>query len=351
MTKAMQRLGSRLSVFSFAYRLLPAAFFILLPAAYRLPPVFAGEAGLPTVRFVQSGRTASSWPLFVGEEKKLFQKNGIYLEEIIIRGGTNVTRAVLSNTIPIGRINPDYVIDAMEKGAHVKIVSGALDKLPYDLVARPEIKTGAALKGKAIGVDSLSGGTTLMLWEVMEKAFGLKQNDYKLLVVGTSPDRYAALKGGSVQATFMGPPFNLRAEKEGFTKLTDFHKHLGPIEFVVQFAHDDYLKSNRAEVVKFLKGMAEATQWLYDPKHKEEALAIYLKVLKSPREAAEADYRYMIEEFKPFPIDGALNKQAIEKTFDLREKAGRYEGKKAPPYTNYVDTTLVEDAKKQLGWK
>ena len=328
-------------------------FIFLLPVAYCLLPSFllAGEAGLPTVRFVQSGRTASSWPLFVAEEKRFFQKNGIYVEEIIIRGGTNVTRAVLSNTIPIGRINPDYVIDAMEKGAHVKIVSGALEKLPYDLVARPEIKTGAALKGKTIGVDSLTGGTTLMLWEVIEKAFGLKQNDYNLLVVGTSPDRYAALKGGSVQATFMGPPFNLRAEKEGFTKLTDFHKHLGPIQFVVQFAHDDYLKSNRAEVVKFLKGMAEATQWLYDPKHKEEALSIYLKVLKSPREAAEADYRYLIEEFKPFPVEGALNKQAIEKTFELREKAGKYEGKKAPSYLRYVDTSLVEEAKKQLGWK
>jgi len=328
-------------------------FISLSPITYCLTPLasFAGEANLPTVRFAQSGRTASSLPLFIGEEKKFFQKNGIYLEEIIIRGGTNVTRAVLSNTIPIGRINPDYVIDAMEKGAHVKIASGAMEKLPYDLMGRPEIKAGTALKGKTIGVDSLTGGTTLMLHEVMEKAYGLKQNDYKLLVVGTSPDRYAALKGGSVQATFMGPPFNLRAEKEGFTKLTDFHKYLGPVQFVVQFVHDDYLKSNRAEVVKVLKGMAEATRWLYDPKNKEEALAIYVKILKSTREAAEADYRYMIEEFKPFPVDGAINKQAIEKIFDLREKAGRYEGKKAPSYLQYVDTSLVEEAKKQLGWK
>jgi ABC-type nitrate/sulfonate/bicarbonate transport system substrate-binding protein len=324
-----------------------------LAIAYCLTPAVAraGEAGLPTVRFVQSGRTAASWPLFVGEEKKFFQKNGIFLEEIIIRGGTNVTRAVLSNTIPIGRINPDYVIDAMEKGAHVKIVSGAMEKLPYDLVARPEIKDGMALKGKTIGVDSLTGGTTLMLREVTEKAYGLKPNDYKLLVVGTSPDRYAALKGGSVQATFMGPPFNLRAEKEGFTKLTDFHRYLGPIQFVVQFAHDDYLKNNRADVVNFVKGLAEATKWLYDPKNKEEALSIYMKILKSQREPAEADYHYMIEEFKPFPVDGALNKQAIEKTFELREKAGKYEGKKVPSYLHYVDTTIVEDAKKQLGWK
>lgn len=35
----------------------------------------------------------------------------------------------------------------------------------------------------------------------------------------------------------------------------------------------------------------------------------------------------------------------------MREKAGRYEGKKAPSYLQYVDTTIVEEAKKQLGWK
>lgn len=326
-------------------------FGILLLAAFSARFAFAGEPAVPTVRFVQSGRTASSWPLFIGEEKKLFQKNGIYLEEIIVRGGTNTTRAVLSNTIPIGRINPDYVIDAQEKGAKVKIISGAMEKIPYDVMARPEIKSGADLKGKTVGVDSLTGGTTLMLREVFEKAYKLSEKDYKLLVVGTSPDRYAALKGGSVQVTFMGPPFNLRARQEGFTKLTTFHEYLGPIQFVVQFANEDYLKSNRPEVIKFLKGMTEATRWLYDGKNKEEALAIYIKILKSTREAAEADYRFLIEEFKPFPVDGALNKQAIEKIFDLREKAGRYEGKKAPSYLQYVDTTLVDDARKQLGLK
>ncbi len=311
----------------------------------------AGEAGHPTVRFAQSGRTSSSWPLFVAEEKKFFQKHGIYLEEIIVRGGTNLTRAVLSNTIPIGRINPDYVIDAQEKGAKVKIISGAMGKIPYDLMARPEIKSGADLKGKAIGVDSLTGGTTLMLWEVTEKAYNLKENDYKLLVVGTSPDRYAALKGGSVSATFMGPPFNLRARKEGFTRLTTFHEHLGPIQFAAEFAHEDYIRSNRPQVVSFLKGMIEGQRYLYDPKNKEDAIAIHMKILKSTREAAEIDYRFLVDEFKPWPTDSSVNKQAIEKTMELRAKAGKYEGKKAPPYTQYVDTSLVEEAKRQLGLK
>lgn len=311
----------------------------------------AGEAGLRTVRFVQSGHTASSWPVYVAQEKKFLEKNGIFLEVIIIRGATNTTRAVLSETVPIGRINPDYVVTGIEKGARVRIVAGNMEKIPYDFMARPEIKTGAELKGKTIGVSTLTGGTTLMLQEVAEKAFKLKETDYKLLVVGTSPERYAALKGGSVHATFMGPPFNFRARQEGFRPLVTFHEILGPIQFTVDFAHLNYLKSHRDDVVRYLKSMIQATQWLYDPKNKEEAVAIHMKVLKSKREAAEQDYRFLVEEFQPFPKNGMVSKVAMGKTMELRVKEGLYKGRPVPPLSDYVDNSYVEEALRQLGQK
>lgn len=310
----------------------------------------AGEA-LRNFRFVQSGHTAASWPLYAAQEKKFFEKNGLHVEEIIIRGATNTTRAVLSGTVPIGRINPDYVITAMEKGAKVKLMAGALEKIPYNLMARPEIKSGAELKGKTIGVSSLTGGTTLMLHEVMEKAFKLKEGDYKMLVVGTSPDRYAALKGGSVQATFMGPPFNIRAMNEGYTNLANWHDHLGPIQFVVTFAQTDYLKANRDDVVRFLKGFIQGSQWIYDPKNKEEAIAMHMKILKSKREVADADYKYMIEEFQPFPKDGTISDAGMKKIMQLRVSDGMYKDKKIPSYTEYVDNSFIDEALKQLGMK
>ena len=309
----------------------------------------AADAGLLKMRFTQSGNTSSSWPLYVGEQKKLFEKHGLQLEVIIIRGATNVVRAVLSETVPIGRINPDYVIGAIEKGAKVKVVAANMEKIPYDIYARPEIKTGAELKGKTLGVSTLTGGTTLMVHEVLEKAYKLKENDYKLLIVGTSPERYAALKGGSVQASFMGPPFTFRAAKDGFRKLANFHEHLGPILFTTDFAHANYMKSNRAEIVRYLRAMIEATRWLYDPKNKEEALAIHMKVLKSPRESAEEDYKYLVQEFQPFPRDGLVSKVSFDKTMDLRAKEGAYQGKKVPPASDYVDNSFIEEALKGLG--
>jgi NitT/TauT family transport system substrate-binding protein len=308
-----------------------AVFGALMFQASRQGVALAADAGLLKMRFTQSGNTSSSWPLYVAEQKKIFDKNGIQVETIIIRGATNVVRAVLSETVPIGRINPDYVIGAIEKGA------------------RPEIKTGADLKGKTVGVSTLTGGTTLMLHEVLEKAYKLKENDYKLLVVGTSPERYAALKGGSVQASFMGPPFTFRAAKDGFRKLANFHEQLGPILFTTDFAHANYIKSNRQEIIRYLKSMVEATRWLYDPKNKEEAISIHMKVLKASRESAEEDYKYLVQDFQPFPRDGLVSKVSFDKTMELRAKEGIYQGKKVPPASDYVDNTMIEEALKSLG--
>ena len=322
-----------------------------LIAAFALsawPHSLLAAGDLPKFRLVQSGHTAMSWPIYIAKDQKLFEKNGIDFEEIIVRGATNTTRTVLSNTVPVGRINPDYVITAMEKGAKVKIIAGSLDKIPYNLMARPEIKTGADLKGKTIGVSSLTGGTTLMLHEVMEKAFKLKENDYKLLVVGTSPDRYAALKGGSVQATFMGPPFNIRAMNEGYTNLAVWHDYLGPIQFVVTFAHNDYLKDHRDETVKYLKSIIQATQWFYDTNNKEQAIALHMKVLKSKPAVAEADYKYLAEDFKPFSPKGEVSDAGMKKTMGLRVADGMYKGKKVPSYSEFVDDSYVKEALKEL---
>ena len=95
--------------------------------------------------------------------------------------------------------------------------------------------------------------------------------------------------------------------------------------------------------------MTEATRWLYDPKNKEEALAIHIKVLKSSRESAEEDYKYLVQDFQPFPKDGAVSKASYDKTMELRAKEGIYQGKKIPLMSEYVDSSLNDEALKMLG--
>jgi hypothetical protein len=54
--------------------------------------------------------------------------------------------------------------------------------------------------------------------------------------------------------------------------------------------------------------LVKATRWLYDPKNKEGAIAIHMKVLKSTRESADEDYKYLVQDFQPFPKDGLVSK-------------------------------------------
>ena len=152
-----------------------------------------------------------------------------------------------------------------------------------------------------------------------------------------------------MQASFMGPPFTFRAAKDGFRKLANFHEQLGPILFTTDFAHANYIKSNRQEIIRYLKSMVEATRWLYDPKNKEEAISIHMKVLKASRESAEEDYKYLVQDFQPFPKDGLVSKVSFDKTMELRAKEGIYQGKKVPPASDYVDNTMIEEALKSLG--
>jgi len=50
---------------------LAIAFLVLMGVAQ------AADGGTLKMRFTQSGNTSSSWPLYVAEQKKIFEKNGI----------------------------------------------------------------------------------------------------------------------------------------------------------------------------------------------------------------------------------------------------------------------------------
>jgi hypothetical protein len=96
------------------------------------------------------------------------------------------------------------------------------------------------------------------------------------------------------------------------------------------------------------RGRVQSTRWLYDSKNKEEALSIHMKVLKAGRESAEEDYKYLVQDFQPFPRDGTISKLSYDKTMELRAQEGLYQGKKVPPMSEYVESSLIEEALKQI---
>ena len=70
-------------------RLLSALMGVAFVALLFSGEILAADAGMLKMRFTQSGNTSSSWPLYVAQQKKILEKNGVQLEVIIIRGANH----------------------------------------------------------------------------------------------------------------------------------------------------------------------------------------------------------------------------------------------------------------------
>src|SRR5215471_7071934 len=86
---------------------------------------------------------------------------------------------------------------------------------------RMAIKTPGDLKGTRLAIDRLGDYSDFRARKVLEM-FGLQaQKDVTLLQIGAQTARFAALKSGQVQSTFVVPPLTLVARKSGLRELAD----------------------------------------------------------------------------------------------------------------------------------
>src|SRR5262249_7633162 len=76
--------------------------------------------------------------LYTALDNGLFDKDGIKLENIFIRGGAQNLTALATDEVQFTYCASDAIIPGMAAGIEVKIVASPLVKLPYVLVTRKE---------------------------------------------------------------------------------------------------------------------------------------------------------------------------------------------------------------------
>jgi NitT/TauT family transport system substrate-binding protein len=105
---------------------------------------------------------------------------------------------------------------APRPGLAVKIVGSTTKSSGYAIISRPDIDSIKALKGKRIAINTFGSSADFAIYQLLSRN-GLDPNkDVTLQAVAGSPDaRFAALVGGSVDATVVNSPFEYRAEQKG----------------------------------------------------------------------------------------------------------------------------------------
>lgn len=154
------------------------------------------------------------------EEQRLLEQEGIRPQFIYI-GGPQITQALIAGDIRVALVAGASPVRAAAHGADLRFIGGVTDKENITIVADPKISKPAELKGTRMAIDRLGDYTDFRARKVLER-YGLEaQKDVTLLQIGGQTGRFAALRTGQVQSTFVAPPLTLIARKAGFRSLID----------------------------------------------------------------------------------------------------------------------------------
>ena len=109
--------------------------------------ILAADAGMSKMRFTQSGQHSSSWPLYVAQQTNNLREKTACSGSDIIRGATNLVRAVLSETVPSAASARLRHRRHRKQGAKVKSSPPTWED-PLRHLRPSEIKTGADIRAR-----------------------------------------------------------------------------------------------------------------------------------------------------------------------------------------------------------
>jgi len=193
----------------------------------------------------------------------LFDKYGIKVEPVTLRGGAVTLTALASDGIQFLYCSADPQIPRMVAGGEAKIVSSLVIGLPWVLMGRKDIKRPADLKGKTIPV-SRPGGLTDYLAKAVLKKHNLTTLDVRLLHIGGTGqlEPYNALLQGLADAALLTPPLDVRAKRDGYHLIFNLQELDVPSIYSSILTNLKTLKERPQLVQRFVAAMAETIHFV-----------------------------------------------------------------------------------------
>jgi len=167
------------------------------------------------IRLATPSASLSYLPIYVALQKGFFARRGLDIEVIQMAAGL-VAPALLNRAIDYTTI-PSGPATAGARGAPLKVICFTSVKLQHVLVSRPEIPAVSDLAGKRIGAGSFG---TLPAYEVrvLIEKYRLGANTI-IVPLNSTNDRMIATQRGTLDATVVPVPSDLKAEEMGLKRL------------------------------------------------------------------------------------------------------------------------------------
>ena len=308
-------------------------------------PCFAQEK----VRFPigESSKTLSYGPLWIASKMGFFEREGLDVPIITMRGSPLTIQALTADSIYVANATVDTLIAAYEKGADITMIGGLINGLGLSMIGGKPYKTYADLRGTTIGTQTLTSGTGFALRLVL-KAHGLEYpRDYKLLNIGGASDRYQALTSGQISSAPVGVPLDLVAKQQGFNIIGYFADDQPNFQFNVYIVKRSWAEKNRTLVVRFMKTMVATMRWMMD--NRETACAYLSKEMTISIEHCRyaADYNW---KNRIWDRNADLNVEGVRTVMKITAEQGILK-EPLPQPSRYIDSSYLKQALAELAKK
>jgi NitT/TauT family transport system substrate-binding protein len=295
------------------------------------------------LKIAMVSRTIFYLPAWTAEKQGFFKEAGIDPKFEIYDGADRILGDLRSGSHQIGITSIENVIAEAYKGSTLRVVAGSAQRPPHFIIAQPEIKTLADLKGKLIGVVSMQEGTTFFVKDIAKKG-GFDLADVKVQAVGGSPTRARLLRERKIDAGLQPYPLSYEAEAAGFSNLGAIADLVPDYQFTSVVVDETWARANKPVLVAFLRALRRGTEYMFA--HPDESAELGAKELRT----TPANARRALEDTVRMDVlarDLSITDKSLVRVFDSVKSAGLVPADAAYDRGKFVDESFLTESRTQ----
>lgn len=301
----------------------------------------------PVVRVIGFGGI-SNLPIWVAQDRGLFAREGFRVVDTDTPGSIKQFRDVMAGRCDVVVTAIDNIVAYTEGQGPVRLEP--MDVVAFmggdtglnSLVARPEIKRYADIRGKTVVVDALTTGYAFLLFRILER-HGLRvHRDYGVIGIGEGGRRLQAMVDGRAVAAVMSTAQVRHALKLGFNVLATPAQALGgKYQSSVYAVRRSWARDHGSILVGMVRAIRAANAYIFTDH--DGARRIMVRRLKglSPADAA-ASFASLVQ---PGGLirSAAIDVAGVRTVLSMRDEFAVPRKSLSDPY-KYLDLTYYREA-------
>ena len=269
----------------------------------------------------------------IARQRGFFLAEGIEVNLIYVRGAIDI-KALVTGDVDYAMASGS-AISAFVAGIPVRLILGVVSRAEHMLMAQNKYRQVKDLKGQTIGSLNPGGLVDALLRQILLKNGLDPDRDVVLINLGGTPERYAALKSGTVAATVLGAPHNFRAERDGFRKIAVAadYVHVPTSGLTVR---SDRIVKQPQQIKKMIRGTLRAVRFMRE--NRSDSIATIIRELGTDPESAAKGYEQIVSLMSE---DGHVQPDGVQFLIDLARQSQKIN--KPLTAAQIIDHSLLEE--------